>query len=323
MKSPYDQETGFIGGVALEKYRREAARRQESDVQPPEAQHLTSQQPSALPTSPNVSSRRPSTSFITPTDLRSGVSPTGRVPPPNARPPEPYPSAAALPVEHSRAKKGLPFLKNPMSTLLMRRRPARTSPTCSRRPSRFLPSRRTTPASAGRGSTTLAPRGPGGPRHKPPLTIRRRRWNLLPQSRRYRHKNSLRHHPGEAPESAGPPKPPPGRQTQQRHRVHTPERFTGTDTPSTKRDAPSSVSSKPSLHPSLDKPLPPRASPLLSHRKTMSRPSLDPPPRRRGLAPAADPDQARAPRSSRRARAASPASASSPGASPSPRYRST
>src|SRR5690606_11671518 len=40
IKSPYDKETGFIGGVALEKHRREAARRQESDISAPETLHL-------------------------------------------------------------------------------------------------------------------------------------------------------------------------------------------------------------------------------------------------------------------------------------------
>lgn len=262
MKSPYDQETGFIGGVALEKYRREAARRQESDVQPPEAQHLTSQQPSALPTSPNMSSRRPSTSFITPTDLRSGVSPTGRVPPPNARPPEPYPSAAALPVEHSRAKKGLPFLKNPMSTLLMRRKAGQNVPDLLPPPLQISSEPTYDPRIRGtrvHDFSAPRPRRPAtqATAHDPPAAPETSAAKPPPVP----HKSSLRHHPGEAAESAGQPKPPPGRQTSSGTESTRPSVFTGTDTPSTKRDAPSSVSSKPSLHPSLDKPLPPRASP--------------------------------------------------------------
>lgn len=262
MRSPYDQGTGFIGGVALEKYRREAARRQESDVPAPETQHLASPQPSTLPTSPNTSSGRPSTSFVTPTDLRSGVSPTGRMPQSNARLPEPYPSAAALPVEHSRAKKGLPFLKNPMSTLLMRRKAGQnvsdlippplqisSEPTYDPRIrgtrvhdfSAPRPRKPATQAAAAHDPPT-ARESPGA--KPPPVPL----------------KSSLRHQ-GEAAESTGPPRPLPGRQVSSGTESTHPSVFTGADTPSTKVDAPSSISSKPSLKPSLDKPLPPRASP--------------------------------------------------------------
>lgn len=264
MKSPYDQETGFIGGVALEKYRREAARRQESDTSAPEALHPVSPQPSTLQTNPNVPSGRPSSSFVTPTDLRSGASPTGGIPPSNGRPQEPHhPSAKALPVEHSRAKKGLPFLKNPMSTLLMRRKAGQhasdllppplqisSEPTYDprirgTRVHDFSAPRPRRPATQAAAREPPTAREPSAAAKPPPVP----------------HKSSLRHQAGEAAESTGQSKLQPGRQVSSGTESTHPSVFTGADTPSTKRDAQSSVSSKPSIQTSLDKPLPPRASP--------------------------------------------------------------
>lgn len=256
VRSPYDQDTGFIGGVALQKYRQEAARRQEpSDTPASDTQHPAAAQPAALSTSSSMATlNKPSPSFVAPTDLRSGVSPTGRIPPPNAWPVEPHPSAAAMPVEPSRGKKGLPFLKNPMSTLLMRRKASQNAPDIlplpiSTEPDFVHRGTKVHDFSAPRPrrpATQAAPSGPANTEKpsdaKPPP---------IP------HKSSLRERSAEAAEQPRHAKPRPSNSTDSTR----PSIVTGATTPSTRQNAPSSASSNPSLQPSLDKPLPPRASP--------------------------------------------------------------
>ncbi len=64
-----------------------------------------------------------STSFITPTDLQQNPGATGKRPAGTRLASEPPTlSISTGAPEAQRARKGLPFLKNPMSTLLMRRR---------------------------------------------------------------------------------------------------------------------------------------------------------------------------------------------------------
>ncbi|KAK2603958.1 hypothetical protein QQS21_003893 [Conoideocrella luteorostrata] len=144
-RTSYTGDTGFIGGVALQKYRRDV-----------EAQHMTTRGEAAdggdsgnfeeasrshiapnQDTSSEASDRsqiRKMTSFSTPTDLQALNPPSnlGRRTA-GARLPQDAPiilsaSLGTANVETQRGKKGLPFLKNPMSTLLMRRRNNQNAP---------------------------------------------------------------------------------------------------------------------------------------------------------------------------------------------------
>ena len=139
--------SSFIGGVALKNYQRDAqgAQRQEPAANnpprvpdsrltrakppPPPINTSVGYRPSAVPTQAAPGKASKSTSFITPTDLQNS-SATGRRPAGTrlASEPPPLPSTAANPPEAHRARKGLPFLKNPMSTLLMRRRTGQNVP---------------------------------------------------------------------------------------------------------------------------------------------------------------------------------------------------
>ncbi|KAL2111739.1 hypothetical protein VUR80DRAFT_9460 [Thermomyces stellatus] len=254
MKSPYHQDTGFIGGVALQKYREEAARRQEqADTSGPDAQHPAGVPPATLSTSTSMPTlNKPSTSFVTPTDLRSGVSPTGRIPPPNASSAaEPYSNAAGLPVEPSRGKRGLPFLKNPMSTLLMRRKASQNAPDIlplplqnNAEPEFVFRGTKVHDFNAPRPRRPATQVSPGGDAPNVPK-------QPYPYAPPIPDKSSLRRHPGESVEPPGQPGPRPSSSTDS----------TGTGTPSTRWNAVSSVSSNTSLQHSIDKPLPPRASP--------------------------------------------------------------
>ncbi|KAH6695619.1 hypothetical protein F5X68DRAFT_31165 [Plectosphaerella plurivora] len=153
MRSPYTEDSGFMGGVALQKYRREQQLQQQqalgrrdspasastgalprSPLEPLSARsaHDASQSRPAL--SPMVSTPRSASSFTSPTELsNAGAVPThqaktGRRPPGVRLATEPPPTLTHAPMEPSRARKGLPFLKNPMSTLLMRRKTSQNAP---------------------------------------------------------------------------------------------------------------------------------------------------------------------------------------------------
>lgn len=261
MKSPYGQDTGFIGGVALQKYREEAAARRQDPAEAPgpDVQHPAGAQPATLSTSTSMPAlNKPSTSFVAPTDLRSGVSPTGRIPPPNAWAAEPYSSAAAQPVEPARGKKGLPFLKNPMSTLLMRRKATQNAPDVLPLPLNedvvfkedfVFRGTKVHDFNAPRPRRPATQAGPGDP----PSAQRPSHANVpsIP------YKSSLRRQPGDPVEQPGQPRPRPSSSTASTHLSIA----TGTNTPSTRKNGASSISSNPSIQHSLDKPLPPRASP--------------------------------------------------------------
>ncbi|KAK0705659.1 hypothetical protein B0H67DRAFT_558219 [Lasiosphaeris hirsuta] len=138
----YDGANGgsfsFIGGLALQNYRRGAqgTQRPESagaiQSQLPETQ-LSRAKPPPPPINTGFSFRsasaiskqpKSSSSFVTPTDLQQNAGgATGKRPAGTRLATEPAtPSAPAAAPEAQKGKKGLPFLKNPMSTLLMRRR---------------------------------------------------------------------------------------------------------------------------------------------------------------------------------------------------------
>ncbi|KAG5950491.1 hypothetical protein E4U53_004945 [Claviceps sorghi] len=131
-------DSGFIGGAALQNYRRDVEAQQATtrtdDVDRasnyPFGDNSRNQnykaKEAAAEASPDPQMKK-IMSFSTPTDLKAshssdlGRRPTGARLAPEAPMLLSNPLAAAG-VETHRAKKGLPFLKNPMTTLLMRRR---------------------------------------------------------------------------------------------------------------------------------------------------------------------------------------------------------
>ncbi|CAM1509281.1 Fc.00g030200.m01.CDS01 [Cosmosporella sp. VM-42] len=137
-RSPYNGgDSGFIGGVALRKYQ------QNQQAQAAESMenlrglgidgHYSTSRPSLAPINTSAPQRpspqvlkntKPTTSFSTPTDLQNSTAgPTGRRPAGTRLVTEPpMLTQTTSNVEVHKAKKGLPFLKNPMSTLLMRRK---------------------------------------------------------------------------------------------------------------------------------------------------------------------------------------------------------
>ncbi|KAI1745534.1 hypothetical protein F4680DRAFT_105645 [Xylaria scruposa] len=126
-RSPYNELSGFIGGLALENYSRENV----ALNQPVPQASASSAGAASKPTAPPKPSRTTS-SFVSPTDLQNapaiGKRPPGtRIassePPPGSNPP--------VARDPSKAKKGLPFLKNPMSTLLLRRKTSQSIPDLS------------------------------------------------------------------------------------------------------------------------------------------------------------------------------------------------
>ncbi|OAA71400.1 hypothetical protein ISF_01951 [Cordyceps fumosorosea ARSEF 2679] len=171
-RSPYTNDSGFIGGVALENYRR-GLRAQRSFVTPENhaAPQLDDQQLRAKTTTPASAasaasavgapssvvaprpsippqsfSKVPSHSSISPSDGAASFQPTGRRPAGLGLAGDFTPSSyvTITPMEPHKAKKGLPFLKNPMSTLLMRRKANQNPP--EPLPTPALPSQDSEPA---------------------------------------------------------------------------------------------------------------------------------------------------------------------------------
>ncbi|PHH91617.1 hypothetical protein CDD83_10961 [Cordyceps sp. RAO-2017] len=133
---PRTQHSGdfsFIGGVALRNYRREVQAQQpgaapSADFAPgsPENQSR-SRRPQFATAGPQEHLRplfKAPTSFSTPTELHNTATvAVGKKSAASRLPSEPAPqSASSSGTEQHRGRKGLPFLKNPMSTLLMRRK---------------------------------------------------------------------------------------------------------------------------------------------------------------------------------------------------------
>lgn len=93
---------------------------------PPINTNLPSTRPPPVP----ISEVKYASSFVAPTDSQNKVVPTGKRPPGTRLTSEPPSLAAAAQavVETQRAKKGLPFLKNSMSGLLLRRKASQNAP---------------------------------------------------------------------------------------------------------------------------------------------------------------------------------------------------
>ncbi|KAI0385583.1 hypothetical protein F5Y04DRAFT_246210 [Hypomontagnella monticulosa] len=135
-RSPYNEGTGFIGGLALQNYRREQEALRPG---PPDRNVTNASDPltfnthvgaASYPNRPAPATRpiKAASSFVTPTSLQNATA-TGRRPPGARTTPEPQGSQSQAPTQDApRGKKSLPFLKNPMSTLLMRRKTSQNAP---------------------------------------------------------------------------------------------------------------------------------------------------------------------------------------------------
>ncbi|RTE78800.1 hypothetical protein BHE90_006726 [Fusarium euwallaceae] len=141
-KSPFNGGTGFIGGVALRNYQRDMEAQAAEAIDGGRGLGLVGQYSASQPTlAANVppSTRPPpqvlkntkaASSFSTPTEFQnSAPAPTGRRPA-GTRLVTDLPSLvhSTSNTENPKPRKGLPFLKNPMSTLLMRRKNSQHAP---------------------------------------------------------------------------------------------------------------------------------------------------------------------------------------------------
>ncbi|KAI1128214.1 hypothetical protein F5Y10DRAFT_179799 [Nemania abortiva] len=136
-RSPYNEQSGFIGGLALENYRREQAAlgrpapRQgtsnASAMGPNSSLPLPSDANVPPPPAPAKTSR--ATSFFgSATDFQNAP-PLGKRPPGARMTSEPpAPSNPPTTRDPSKAKKGITFLPNPISTLLSRRKTSQSIP---------------------------------------------------------------------------------------------------------------------------------------------------------------------------------------------------
>lgn len=136
-------DSGFMGGLALENYRRAfGAKREDSSAvvrQAPTAQQNPRSKPLPPPINTNLSSAHPPpvpikelrsrSSFVAPTELQNNAGATGKRPSGARLTSEPAALASTQSVtESQKGKKGLPFLKNSMSGLLMRRKASQNAP---------------------------------------------------------------------------------------------------------------------------------------------------------------------------------------------------
>ncbi|KAK1621438.1 hypothetical protein BDP81DRAFT_336694 [Colletotrichum phormii] len=134
VRSPYNADSGFLGGVALRKYQRE----QQEQQQQLKKQQMAAKSPD-LVASPPTSASKHASSFATPTELHhqgghtqsspqaQSYASTGRRPAGTRLSSEPI-RMANHGSDAPKGRKGLPFLKNPMSTLLARRKTSQNAP---------------------------------------------------------------------------------------------------------------------------------------------------------------------------------------------------
>ncbi|KAH6604936.1 hypothetical protein Trco_006643 [Trichoderma cornu-damae] len=121
--------SGFIGGVALRNYQRNVEAQQAGDGSKFDGQNQGGPYPA--PISNNIDSpTRPAPQM---SDGSRGAAPFSTGAPPysstsSQRLSRSTPSTGVLSIEPQKGKKGLPFLKNPMSTLLLRRKNNQSTP---------------------------------------------------------------------------------------------------------------------------------------------------------------------------------------------------
>lgn len=139
--SPNGSDSSFMGGIALRRAF-EASHHDSfgSTAQNPTDKTTARTKPIPPPINTNIPSTRPSpipikeikhtSSFVAPTDPQNKVVATGKRPAGARLTSEPPTLAAAAQavVETQRAKKGLPFLKNSVSGLLLRRKASQNAP---------------------------------------------------------------------------------------------------------------------------------------------------------------------------------------------------
>ncbi|KAI6356918.1 hypothetical protein MCOR25_007825 [Pyricularia grisea] len=136
-----ERESGFMGGVALQNYRLSLQQAQQHAANAPSTTTVPRLPESALtrskPPPPPINTGRPSqpkaSSFVAPTELYGSQSGSSRRPAGTRLATEPATLAQlngvglSPVIEPQKPKKGLPFLKNPMSTLLARRKTAQNA----------------------------------------------------------------------------------------------------------------------------------------------------------------------------------------------------
>lgn len=138
----HSSDASFLGGAALRNHRRDKEAlttshidtsdnrvNRTSEDQPPALSHTSQSQstsveaPTLRPPPRALGSSRPAASFSTPTDLQNSLAQSaGRYHTGMRFSPQLPPMSATASSEPPKVKKGLPFLKNPVSTLLMRRK---------------------------------------------------------------------------------------------------------------------------------------------------------------------------------------------------------
>ncbi|KAF3070675.1 hypothetical protein GL218_00230 [Daldinia childiae] len=132
-RSSYNGDSGFIGGLALQNYRREQAAlrpdlldRNKTRASEPPPSFTTYSNVANFPSrpAPPVKPVKAASSFTPPVSLQNANT-TGKRPP-GAR--MVSDSQASHGQDAPRGKKSLPFLKNPMSTLLLRRKTSQNAP---------------------------------------------------------------------------------------------------------------------------------------------------------------------------------------------------
>ncbi|KAI0181772.1 hypothetical protein GGR52DRAFT_526226 [Hypoxylon sp. FL1284] len=137
-RSPYNEESGFIGGLALQNYRRE-----QEALRPSPIERNVTNVSDPVPYSTHAGAGTASFSNRPPPPARpvkaassfATSAPAQNVPATGKRPPglkmtsesQVLQTQAAAP-EVPRGKKSLPFLKNPLPTLLMRRKTSQNAP---------------------------------------------------------------------------------------------------------------------------------------------------------------------------------------------------
>ncbi|KAI1813508.1 hypothetical protein GGS20DRAFT_553167 [Poronia punctata] len=133
-RSPVKEQSGFMGGVALQNYWRGQASPSQAAPQGGFTSTMASSMsgttlvPSSSSSKPPPPVKSASSSFVSPTDLQHAP-PLGKRPAGSRLTSEPVASSNPPTIqEPSKTKKGLPFLKNPVSTLLLRRRGGQAAP---------------------------------------------------------------------------------------------------------------------------------------------------------------------------------------------------
>ncbi|KAI0884905.1 uncharacterized protein GGS22DRAFT_164611 [Annulohypoxylon maeteangense] len=135
-RSPYNEDTGFIGGLALQNYRRE-----QEALKPVSSERNTINASDSVSfgthsSVANFSNRPPpptrhakaASSFISPSSLQNATTTSKRSTSAKMAPEPQVSQNQAMAVDAPRGKKSLPFLKNPMSTLLLRRKTSQNVP---------------------------------------------------------------------------------------------------------------------------------------------------------------------------------------------------